>query len=161
MDHPTHAGDSWRNSSGSDMSGPTLVVFVGALLALLLAMVAMLVWQEGRKRSFDTAPEYVVDQLLAFIRARMPEDVRGRVGAEGVERIINWELRHLQRDGGEGAIAGGTEESVAYIVRQIDQYHGVAYPPDDVRAVLALEAEYLVTLGAVGAVVEEEGEREA
>lgn len=143
------------------MSGPTLVVFVGALVALLLAMVAMLVWQEGRKRSFDTAPEYVVDQLLAFIRTRISDDVRDRIGTEGVERIINWELRYLQRDGGEGAVAGGTDESIAYIIDRIDQFHGVAYPPEDVRAVLALEAEYLVTVGAVGAAVEEEGEREA
>lgn len=143
------------------MSGPTLVFFVGVLAALLLVMVAMLIWQEGRKRSFDTAPEYVVDDLLAFIRARMPEDVGGRIGTEGVERIVNWELRYLQRDGGEGAVAGGTDESVAYIVGQIDQFHGVAYSPSDVRAVLALEAEYLVTVGAVGAAVEQEGEREA
>lgn len=143
------------------MSGPTLVVFVGTLVALLLAMVAMLVWQEGRKRSFETAPEYVVDNLLAFIRARISEDVRRRVGNDGIERIINWELRYLQRDGGEGAVAGGTDHSVAYIVDRIDQFHAVAYSPDDVRAVLALEAEYLLSVGAVGAAVEEEGEREA
>lgn len=143
------------------MSGPTLVVFVGVLVALLLVMVALLVWQEGRKRSFDTGPEYVVDDLLAYIRAHLDDGVLQQLGSEGVERIVNWELRYLQRDGGQGAVAGGTVESVAYIIDRIDQFHGVAYPPEDVRAVLALEAEYLVTVGAVGAAVDEEGEREA
>lgn len=136
------------------MSGPTLVVFVSALVALFLVMVALLVWQEGRKRSFDTGPEYVIDQVLAFVRARLPDASAQRLGRDGPERIINWELRYLQRDGGNHPVAGGTDESVAYIVDRIAQFHGVAYPPEDVRAVLALEAEYLMTVGAVGEIVE-------
>ncbi|MEX2654224.1 MAG: hypothetical protein WD532_04240 [Acidimicrobiia bacterium] len=143
------------------MSGATLVVFVGVLVALLLGMVALLVWQEGRRRSFDTAPSYVVDELVAFVDERLDPDVAARLRTDGVERIVNWELRYLQRDGGEGAVAGGTEDSVAYITDRIAQFHAVSYPPDDVRAVLALEAEYLMTVGAIGAPVVAEGDGEA
>jgi hypothetical protein len=143
------------------MSGATLVVFVGVLVALLLGMLALLVWQEGRRRTFDTMPEYVVDQLHSFIESRLDPAVAERLGRDGVERVVNWELRYLQRDGGEGAVAGGTDVSVAYIVDRIAQFHGVTYPQSDVRAVLALEAEYLMAAGAVGEPVAKEGEGEA
>lgn len=139
------------------MSGPTLVVFVGALVALLLAMVAMLVWQEGRKRSFDGEPEYVVDHLLGFVRSGLPEEVRDRLGDDGVERIVNWELRYLQRDGGEGAVAGGTAESIAYVVERMHDIDRIRVEPADVGIVLSLEAEYLLTIGAIGEAVETEG----
>jgi hypothetical protein len=142
------------------MTGATLVVFVGVLVALLLGMVALLVWQEGRRRTFDTAPEYVVDQLVEFIEARLDPAVAERLGRDAVDRVVNWELRYLQRDGGEGAVAGGTDASVAYIVDRIAQFHGVSYPHADVRAVLALEAEYLMASGAVGERVVTEGEGE-
>jgi len=132
------------------MSGATLVVFVGTLVALLLGMLALLVWQEGRKRSFDAAPAYVVSDLLAYVLAHLDVSVMDRIGVEGVERIVDWEVRYLVRDGGEGAVAGGTDESAAYIVDRIAQFHGVFYASTDVRAVLALEAEYLMTVGAVG-----------
>ena len=143
------------------MSGPTLVVFVGVLVALFLGMVALLLWQEGRRRSFDTMPEYVVDQLQAFIESRLAPSIAERLGQDGVERIVNWELRYLQRDGGVGAVAGGTNASVTYIVDRIAQFHGVTYSQPDVRAVLALEAEYLMAAGAVGEAVVTEGEAEA
>ena len=143
------------------MSGATLVVFVGVLGALLLGMVALLVWQEGRRRSFDTMPEYVVDQLVTFIETHLDPTVAERFGRDGVERVVNWELRYLQRDGGEGAVAGGTNASVAYIVDRIAQFHGVTYPHEDVRAVLALEAEYLLAAGAFGQPVVTEGDGEA
>ena len=143
------------------MSGATLVVFVGTLGALLLGMLALLVWQEGRKRSFDTAPAYVVTDLLAYVRDRLDPVVAERIGVDGVERIVDWEVRYLLRDGGEGAVAGGTDASVAYITDRIAQFHRVSYPPDDVRAVLALEAEYLMTVGAVGNRVVTQGEGEA
>ncbi|MEX1005231.1 MAG: hypothetical protein WD990_10170 [Acidimicrobiia bacterium] len=142
------------------MSGATLVVFVGVLVALLLGMVALLLWQEGRRRSFDTMPEYVVDQLVTFVESRLDPSVAERLGRDAVERIVNWELRYLQRDGGEGAVAGGTEDSVAYIVDGIAQFHGVSYPHDDVRAVLAWEAEYLLAAGAFGEPVVTEGDGE-
>lgn len=143
------------------MSGATLVVFVGVLAALLLGMLALLVWQEGRTRAFDTVPEYVIDELEDYVGARLDAETAARLGAVGVERIVNWELRYLQRDGGEGAVAGGTDASVAYIIDRIAQFHGVSYSQADVQAVLALEAEYLLSVGAIGAPVATEGDGEA
>lgn len=143
------------------MTGATLVVFVGLLTAVLLGTVALLLWQEGRKRSFDTVPSYVIADLIDHVTTGIDPAVLDRIGRTGVERVIDWELRYLLRDGGEEVVAGGTEMSVAYIVDRIAQVHGVSYPPDDIRAVLALEAEYLLAVGAVGDPVTAEGEEEA
>lgn len=152
---------NWRSGSDSEMSGPTLVVFVGTLVAVLLGMVALLLWQEGKKRSFETHPAYVVDEVLAYVGDRIDPEIHHRLRSDGIERIVNWELRYLQRDGGEGAVAGGTDESVAYICDRIAQFHGVFYSPADVRAVLALEVEYLMTVGAIGEAVVAEGDGES
>ena len=151
---------NWRSGSDSEMSGPTLVVFVGLLVALLLGMVALLLWQEGRRRSFETHPAYVIDEVLTYVSDRLHREIHQRLGAEGIERIVNWEIRYLQRDGGKGAVAGGTDESVAYICDRIAQFHGLSYSPADVSAVLALEAEYLMTVGAIGEAVVTEGDGE-
>ncbi len=143
------------------MTGPTLVVFVGLLVALLLGIVAALVWQEARKRSFDSGPSYVIADVSDHVKRHLAAAVLDRLGPDGIDRIIDWEIRYLVRDGGEGAVAGGTESSVAYVVDRIAQFHGVSYAHDDVRAVLALEAEYLMSVGAVGAPVVMEGDGEA
>jgi hypothetical protein len=143
------------------MTGPTLVVFVGVLVSLLLAIVAALVWQEGRKRSFDTVPAYVIDDVIDHIRRRLSPDVLERLGNRGVEQVVDWEVRYMLRDGGPAAVAGGTDASVSYIVERIAHFHGVSYAPEDVRAVLALEAEYLMAAGAIGDRVVMEGDGEA
>lgn len=152
---------NWRSGSDSEMSGPTLVVFVGLLVALLLGMVALLLWQEGKRRSFDTHPAYVIDEVLTYVSDRLDGEIQQRLGSAGIERIVDWEIRYLQRDGGDGAVAGGTDESVAYVCDQIAQFHGLSYSPADVRAVLALEAEYLMTVGAIGEAVVAEGDGES
>lgn len=143
------------------MSGVTLVVFVGVLAAVLLVTVALMVWQEGKKRNFDTAPAYVIDDLIVHVTTGLAPAVLDRIGGLGVERIIDWEVRYLLRDGGEGVVAGGTDASVSYIVDRIDQVHSVSYSQGDVRAVLALEAEYLMAVGAIGDPVSPEGDGEA
>ena len=51
-------------------------------------------------------------------------------------------------------VAGGHDDSVGYIAGQIEAKHGVAYPQEDIEAVLRLEADYLMAIGAVGEPVE-------
>lgn len=142
------------------MTGFSLMVFVGLLAAVFLGVVALLVWQEGRRRTFETEPAYVVQEAIEFIAGRLADDVWERVGLEGVERVIDWELRYLVRDGGRHPVAGGDPASVGYITARIAEVHGAAYAPEDVGAILALEADYLATIGAIGAPVTGEGEED-
>ena len=47
-------------------------------------------------------------------------------------------------------MAGGTDASIDYIQTQIAEVNGAIYDREDVAEVLRLEAEYLVSIGAVG-----------
>ena len=47
-------------------------------------------------------------------------------------------------------VAGGHGASIEYIRSEIEDKHRVAYSHDEVEGVLALEADYLVAIGAVG-----------
>ena len=129
------------------------LVTLGALLgAVLLLIVATLVWQEARKRGGSEPVAYVVDDAVDFIVAR----AGSRMSRADVRRIIEYEVFYLQglaqrrRSNPVDVVAGGSDGSVRYIAAQIAENHDVAYAPEEIEAVLSLEAEYLVSIGAVG-----------
>lgn len=144
------------------MTGPTLVVFVGGLAAVFLLIIAALVWQEARSRTYDEGVVYVIEDAIGFVGERLPEDVADRIRRSDIQRILEWEIFYLQglaqKKRGEPVetFAGGDEAAVSYITGQIAEKHGVAYDAGDVAAVLRLEAEYLLAIGAVGNMVEGE-----
>ena len=130
------------------------------LLAVLLVIIAAMVWQEAKRRSGSDQLIYSVDDAVDYVMAELDEKVRGRLGKAGVRRILEWEVYYLQglaegkRAGEVTIVAGGHEPAVEYIAQQISDRHSVGYDVDDIRAVLASEARYLVTIGAVGEPVE-------
>lgn len=138
------------------MSGTSVVVLGALLTAIFLGIVGILVWQEGRRRPTEVEPAYVVDDAIRFIWSRLPDEVRPRLGRAGVRRVVEWEVFYLQglaqksRRNPVETVAGGSEASIDYIVDRIDQVNGVTYDRADVGEVLRLEAEYLVSIGAVG-----------
>ena len=140
------------------MSGVTLIAFVGLLGTVLLAVVAVLVWQEARSRDTDEGPVYVIEDAIDHIMGRLP--ATGTLRRADVLRILEYEIFYLRglaqedRRSPVESVAGGTEASVGYIAGRIADKHGVLYPLEEITAVLALEAEYLVGIGAVGVIVE-------
>jgi hypothetical protein len=135
------------------MSPATLVTLAALLVAVFLAVMAALLWQEAKRRGFEQGPIYVVEDAVGFIHDRLEgPDLR----RSDVRRIIEYEVFYLQglaqkdRRTAVEVVAGGAEPAVAYIAERISQAHGVAYPLGDIRAVLALETEYLASIGAVG-----------
>jgi hypothetical protein len=90
-----------------------------------------------------------------------------------VKRVIEWEVFYLQglaqksRRQPVETVAGGSDASIDYIVDRIAVVNGVTYDRGDVGEVLRLEAEYLMSIGAVGEPVDlaidqsEEGKDEA
>ncbi|MCQ3804006.1 MAG: hypothetical protein OXC98_03765 [bacterium] len=138
------------------MSGFTTVALGGLLGALFLSLVAILLWQEAKRRRKGEELVYVVSDALRHIKNHLPSEVRKRVSDAGIQRIIEWEVYYLQglaqdnrRDPVE-TVAGGSQSSVGYISQQIAKRHGMEITSDDIRAVLELEAEYLLGIGAVG-----------
>jgi hypothetical protein len=143
------------------VSGATLVVFVGGLAVVFLLIVAALMWQEAKSRSFDEGPVYVIEDAATFIGERLEPSVRSRLDRSDVVRILEWEIYYLQglaqqrRSNPVETIAGGIDTAVEYITREIAEKNKVTYDSGDVAAVLAAEAEYLASIGAVGAPVVE------
>jgi hypothetical protein len=141
------------------MSGPTLVVFVGGLAAVFLFIVAVLMWQEAKSRSFDEGVVYVIEDAATFIIGRLEPPTSSRLDRSDVVRILEWEIFYLQglaqrrRSTPVETIAGGIDSAVEFITDEIAEKNKVTYDSSDVAAVLTVEAEYLASIGAVGAPV--------
>lgn len=142
------------------MSGPEIIAFVAVLVGAFLVIVAMLVWQEARRRPSYEPLEYVVNDAIKHIAERLPEDAQ--LSNTDIRRILEWEVYYLQglaqddRKNPVETIAGGHELSVDYIADQIRTKHDVSYSQEEIAEVLRLEADYLVAIGAVGEPVGEE-----
>lgn len=140
------------------MTSFTLVGLLALLSAVFLLVVAALLWQEAKRRTFDEGYVYVVDDAVDFIHGRLDDPSFRR---SDVKRIIEYEIFYLQGLAQENrrnpveVVAGGSEAAVAYIAGRIAEVHDVSYPLEQIRSVLALEAEYLRSIGAVGEPVED------
>lgn len=144
------------------MSSAEVVAFVAVLVGALLVIIALMVWQEARRRPSYEPLEYVVNDAIKHIAERLPEDADLRNA--DIRRILEWEVFYLQGLAQENrkkpveTVAGGHQLSVDYIADQIHEKHGVSYSHEQIEAVLRLEADYLMAIGAVGEPVGEEEE---
>lgn len=142
------------------MSSIQILTFVALLIGVLLVIVAMLVWQESRRRPSYEPLEYIVSDAVKHIAERLPADTSIR--NTDIRRILDWELFYLQglaqedRKNPVEIVAGGHEISVEYIADQIRTKHEVSYSQEEIAEVLRLEADYLMAIGAVGEPVGEE-----
>jgi hypothetical protein len=136
------------------MSAVEVFAFVAVLVGALLVIVALMVWQEAKRRPSYEPLEYVVNDAVKHIAERLPVDSDLENG--DIRRIIEWEVFYLQglaqddRKNPVETVAGGHDSSVDYIAEQIRTKHGVSYAHDQIEEVLRLEADYLVAIGAVG-----------
>ena len=144
------------------MTSLELITFAAVLFGVLLMVVALMVWQEARRRPSYEPLEYVVNDAVKHIQERLhPESSLGR---SDIRRILEWEVFYLQglaqpdRSNPVDTVAGGHDLSVEYIADQIHTTHGVSYSPGEIEDVLRLEADYLVAIGAVGEPVGDEEE---
>lgn len=133
------------------------VLVAGALLvAALAAVVALLALREARSRRAASEPLYVIRDAVVFALEAVDPPVRERLGKAGAGRILEWSAHYLQglavpaaRRRGLRVVAGGAEGAVSYI-RESLLKKGFDYSREDIAAVLAAEAKYLVSIGAVG-----------
>lgn len=135
-------------------------LIVGALLvAVLLAIVAAMVWQEAVHRPVAQPLTYVLEDAVAFVHDRFGPD-SPLTGAD-VRRILEWEVIYLQgvkpRQGSllQPVRVGGSEEAVRFISTQISGRSGPRYSDETIAAVLEGEAAYLASIGALGPAAED------
>lgn len=125
-----------------------------ALIGVLLLVAALVVWQHAA-RPADTKT-YGVEDAVAFVFARLPTEIRDRLGEAGVRRILEWEIFYLQGLAQENrfepveTVAGPYEPAVQFIADRIEQTHGWTYSLADIGAVLDLQVAYLGSIGAIG-----------
>ncbi len=140
------------------MSPVSTVALIGLLAAILVAVAALLVWQEAKRGPGQDAATYVIEDAVDFILPRL--DSGAGLARADVKRIIEWEVYYLQglaqpqRWRQVETVAGGHEPAVDFIRAQIAEKHGAAYSPDQIREVLVHEDGYLVSIGVVGEPVE-------
>jgi hypothetical protein len=121
-------------------------------LVLLVALAFAVAWQE-RRRPSERAIVYSVEESVEFIRARLAQGAAASLRTSDVRRILEWSVRHLQdpevrSERGEPPVAGGVE--AATYVQERAMAAGFAYDGDLILEVLAAQADYLRSLGAIG-----------
>ena len=143
------------------MSASVLALVV-LLVGVFLVILALVVWQEARRRPSYEPLEYVVEDAVKHVEAGLQAEGSDRLRRPDIRRILEWEVFYLQglaqedRKNPVETVAGGHEASVDYIADQIHSQHGVSYSHEEIEEVLRLEADYLVAIGAVGEPVGEE-----
>jgi hypothetical protein len=148
------------------MSGGVLFVFVAFLVGIFLIVVALVVWQEAKRRPSYEPLTYVVDDAVKHVETGLNAEDNSTLSRADIRRILDWEVFYLQglaqedRSNPVETVAGGHEASVDYIIEQIATKHGVSYAREDVQNVLRMEADYLYQIGAIGEPVEFEGGEE-
>jgi hypothetical protein len=133
---------------------------LGALLiAVLLVLAAAMVWQEAVKRPGDQPLTYVLEDAVGFVHEGFAGE--SALSRDDIRRILEWEVIYLQgvspRNSGplQPVRVGGSADAVQFIRRQITRRSGPRYSEEAIAAVLEGEAEYLASIGALGAPVED------
>lgn len=146
------------------MSPGAIVLFVAFFAGILLVILALMVWQQARVNPTYQPLEYVVEHAISHISGRLPPE--SKLSRADIRRILEYEIHYMQRLAQENrrnpieAVAGGHDESIRWISSEIQSRHDVTYSFEDIATVLALEADYLMAIGAVGDPVETQGEEE-
>ncbi len=144
--------------SGSETVSSATLAWIVLGAGCLLVVLGLIVWQEGKRRREPREPlTYVIEDAVRFIEDRI--DPATELKRFDIRRILEYEIFYLQglaqerRSNPVETVAGGHDASIEFIVSEIEARHRVIYPREDVAKVLALEAEYLVEIGAVGEAV--------
>ena len=127
------------------------------LLALFLIIVAGLVWQGSRRSVVTDRAEYVVPEAAEFVYERLSDRALGGLDPEMVRDVLEWNLHYTQviapRESDRPPVIGGGD-GIEYVMEKAAAA-GVAVEPLDIAEIMAIETDYLLSIGAIGSPVEE------
>lgn len=132
-------------------------VAIGAVLfAALAVVVAGFVWQAVRRSPVTDHAEYLLEEAVPFVHQRLSERGRNALDPDLVRRILEWNLQYTQVVGprrlGRSPILG-SGEGIEYVMT-IAETAGYDLDPIALAEVMAIETEYLLEIGAIGAPVQ-------
>lgn len=137
-------------------------VAVGAVFFAVLALViAGYVWQAVRRSPVTDTAEYLVDEAVPFVWERLSNRAMDALDTELVRRILEWNVHYTQivgpRELGRPVVIG-SGEGMEYVLSRA-RAAGYEIDPLDVAEVMAIETDYLLEIGAIGAPVAEEDDQ--
>ncbi|MBT8206636.1 MAG: hypothetical protein HKN07_10970 [Acidimicrobiia bacterium] len=119
---------------------------VAIILGLLFVAVAIaFFWQEAA--GAEDTPEYIVTDVVAYVSERIPD-----LDEAHIRRIVEAEVYYLQGlvDDPEGfRPIAGSPAAIDFVEEQA-LAAGFKYDRELIEVVMALEAEYLMSIGVVG-----------
>ena len=123
-------------------------------MIVVLAFGVAMFWQES-KRMQQPAAIYGVEDSIEWIWEGLGEDKLGLKKSD-VRRILEWEMHYLQQPDvwkdDRTAVVGG--DAAAAYTQEKSLEEGHAYEPNQIFAVMDLQASYLEAIGAIGEPVE-------
>lgn len=129
------------------MNGP---LFFAVMIGVVLAFGVAMFWQES-KRMTSREAIYGVEDSIVYIWESLGEDKHGLTRGD-IRRILEWEMLYLQQPDlwkGDGQPVVGGQEAAAFAQKKSLE-SGNAYEPEQIFAVLDLQASYLGAIGAIG-----------
>lgn len=124
-----------------------LFVVVAALLVFVIA--AVVVGREtGRLAGAPPRPVFDVEEAVAWVADRLPDDVAGRLSYDDVRALLAWGVEHLSTTGDDEIVVADAETHGYVLGRARDA--GLDVTADDVQVVLDREVAYLEAIGAAG-----------
>ncbi len=127
------------------------------LLALFLIIVAGLVWQGSRRSVVTDRAEYVVPEAAEFVYERLSDRALRGLDPELVRNVLEWNLDYTQvigpRELGHPPVIGGGD-GIEHVMERAGTA-GIAIEPLDIAEIMAIETDYLLSIGAIGSPVEE------
>ncbi len=127
------------------------------LLALFLIIVAGLVWQGSRHSVVTDRAEYAVPEAAEFVYERLSDRALRGLDPDIVRDVLEWNLHYTQviapRELDRPAVIGGGE-GIEYVMEKAGAA-GVVIEPLDIAEIMAIETDYLLSIGAIGSPVEE------
>ncbi len=134
-------------------------VAVGAvLLAVVLVIVAGFLLQSARRSPVTDHAEYLVHEAASFVYDRLSDRALLSLDVDDVRRILEWNLHFTQVEAPRAlghAPVIGSGDGIEYVMHRAAEV-GLTIEPLDIAEVMAIETDYLVEIGAVGAPVEED-----
>jgi hypothetical protein len=129
-------------------------VFLALGLLLLLVLVGVAFYWQGTIRLPGSAVSYGVEDSIKYVTPRLSEETRKVISHKSVRRILEWEMKYLQDslDSGSERIVLGGADAKRYVM-EMTARQGFEYEPQIVDEVLALQADYMASIGAIAAPV--------
>jgi hypothetical protein len=132
-------------------------VAAGAILAaVLLAIVALMVWQSSRRSPVTDPAEYDIADAARYVYDRLSNRALENLDVDDVRLLLEWQIHYHQvvgpRDDGFRPVVG-SGDSIEYLMKR-SAAAGLLLDVLDIAEVIAADTEYLVSIGAVGEPVE-------